>query len=335
MGLFTRQVAIDLGSATTRIQVPRRGVVLQEPTVLAKDPETDALVGVGVSVQDVIGRDSERAVASTPLVHGVIADFNSAQTLLKHYLIKASGRFHLTQPEAMMTIPSGATSTEQRALIDAGQQVGLKNVYLISTGVATALGAGLPVIEPRGQMVINIGSGVTEIAVLSLGGVVSSRSVRSGGSALTEQLIRTLKREYGLNVGWSTAEEVKRLIGTLSPKYKSSLNVSGRSQSKQALATIKLKSQDLRPLFELGLEKAVLATRGVLERTPPDLVADIAERGISLSGGGAYLHGITDYLGEKLKVKVELAQDPLLTSVKGAFIALTHLNDYKRSLLGL
>lgn len=335
MGLFTRQVAIDFGSASTRIQVPRRGVVLQEPTVLAKDPETDAVLAVGFSAQELIGRESERATATEPLVHGVISDFESAQILLKNYLIKASGRFHLTQPEAMMTIPSGATSTEQRALIDVGQQVGLKNVYLISTGVATALGAGLPVIEPRGHMVINIGSGVTEIAVLSLGGVVSSRSVRSGGSAITEMIARTLKREYGLSVGSSTAEEVKRLVGTLSPKHKSTLNVSGRTQGKQAVATIKLKSQDIRPLLDLGLEKVVLAARSVLERTPPDLVADIAERGISLSGGGAYLHGITDYLSGKLHVKVTLAQDPLLTSVKGAFIALTHLNDYKRSLLGL
>lgn len=310
-------------------------MVLQEPSVLARDPEDDSVLAVGQAAQELFGRDSARAEAIAPLSHGVIADFGAAQTVLRHYLIKASGRFHLTQPEAMLTIPSGATSTEQRALIDVGQQVGLKNVYLISTGVAAALGSNLPIIEPRGHMVINIGSGVTEIAVLSLGGVVSSRSVRSGGAAMTELLARTLKREYGLGVGLSTAEEAKRLLGTLSPKHKSTLRINGRSHGKQAVTSIKLKSQEIRPLFELGLEKTVLAARSVLERTPPDLVADIAERGISLSGGGAYLHGLPQYLSDKLQVQVELSQDPLLTCVKGAFIALTHLNDYKRSLLGL
>lgn len=335
MGLLTRQIAIDFGSGTTRMYVPRRGVVLQEPTVLARDPEDDTILAVGLAAQELIGRDSERVEAVMPLVHGVIADFAAASTLLKGYLVQASGRFHLTQPEAMLTIPSGATSTEQRALIDIGQQVGLKNVYLIPNAVATALGANLPVIEPRGHMVLNMGSGVSEIAVLSLGGVVNSRSVRFGGAGLTELIARTVKREYGISIGLSTAEDAKRLVGTLDPKHKSSLKISGRAPGKQAVASVKLKSQDLRPLLEVGLEKVVLSVRAVLERTPPDLVADIAERGISLSGGGAYLHGLPQYLSQKLQVKVELAQDPLLTAVKGAFMALTHLNDYKRSLLGL
>lgn len=336
MGLLTRQLAIDFGTGTTRICVRGRGVVVQEPTVLARDPETDKTLAVGRSAQELIGRSSERAEAVLPLSHGVIADFDSARELLRTFVLQASGRFHLTPPDAMLTIPSGATSTEQRALIDVGNAVGIKNVYLIPGTVAAALGAGLPVIEPRGQMVINIGAGVTEIAVLSLGGVVAQRSLRVGGNSLTELVARTIKRDFGLSVGQSTAEEVKRIVGTLNAKHKSSMQVRGRGQNRSAAAgVVKIKSQHLRPSLEAGLEKVVLGTRSVLERTPPDLVADIAERGISLSGGGGYLNGLEDYLSNKLQVRVELAQDPLLTSVKGAFMALTNLSDYKRSLLGL
>jgi len=335
MGLFVRQLAIDFGTSTTRICVRGRGVVVQEPTVLARDPETDQTLAVGRLAQELIGRTSERAEAVTPLSHGVIADFESAQELLKTFVIQASGRFHLTQPDAMITIPSGATSTEQRALVDVGNSVGLKNVYLIPSSVATALGAGLSIVEPRGQMVINIGAGVTEIAVLSLGGVVAQRSLRAGGNSLTEHVARSIKRDYGLSIGLATAEEVKRIIGTLDPKQKSSMRVRGRGHGRSAAHDIKLKSQQIRPVFEIGLEKVVMGARSVLERTPPDLVADIAERGISLSGGGAYLNGLAGYLTDKLQVKVEQAQDPLLTTVKGACMALTNLSDYKRSLLGL
>lgn len=335
MGLFTRQLAIDFGTGTTRICIRGKGVVVQEPSVLARDPETDRTLAVGRLAQDLIGRTSERAEAVIPLTHGVIADFDSAQELLRTFIAQASGRFHLTQPDAMMTIPSGATSTEQRALVDVGNAVGLKNVYLIPGTVAAALGAGLAIIEPKGQMVINIGADVTEIAVLSLGGVVAQRSLRSGGNALSEQVVRTVKRDFGLTIGLSTAEEVKRIIGTLNPKQKNSMRVRGRGQGRTAAGVVKIKSQQLRPSLEIGLEKVVLGARSVLERTPPDLVADIAERGISLSGGGAYLNGLDDYLSRKLQVKVTIAQDPLLTTVKGAFMALTNLSDYKRSLLGL
>jgi rod shape-determining protein MreB len=335
MGLFTRQLAIDFGTSTTRICIRGRGVVLQEPTVLAHDPNTEQTLAAGRLAQELVGRSSERAEAVTPLTHGVIADFDSAQELLRTFIIQATGRFHLTQPDAMITIPSGATSTEQRALVDVGGAVGLKNVYLIPGSVAAALGSNLPIIEPRGQMVINIGAGVTEIAVLSLGGVVAQRSLRAGGNSLTELVARAIKRDFGINVGMATAEEVKRIIGTLDPKQKAVMRVRGRGHGKNAASEVKLKAQQLRPAFEIGLEKVVMGTRSVLEKTPPDLVADISERGIVLSGGGAYLNGLAGYLSDKLQVKVELAQDPLLTCAKGALMALTNLSDYKRSLLGL
>lgn len=330
-----RQLAIDFGTGTTRVCVRGRGVVVQEPTVLARDPETDNVLAVGRLAQELIGRTSERAEAVTPLSHGVIADFEAAQHLLRSFIIQASGRFHLTQPDAMITIPSGATSTEQRALVDVGNAVGMKNVYLIPGAVAAALGAGLPIIEPRGQMVINIGAGVTEIAVLSLGGVVAQRSLRVGGNSLTELIARAVKRDYGLNIGLATAEEVKRLVGTLNPKHKSVMRVRGRGHGPKPAPEIRLRSRQIRPIMEVGLEKVILGARAVIEKTPPDLVADIAENGVSLSGGGGYLHGLEGYLADKLQVKVKLAQDPLLTTVKGAYMALTNLSDYKRSLLGI
>lgn len=330
-----RQLAIDFGTGTTRICVRGRGVVVQEPTVLARDPETDAILAVGRAAQELVGRTSERAEAISPLTHGVIADFETAQQLLSRFVVQASGRFHLTQPDAMLTIPSGATSTEQRALVDVGNAIGLKNVYLIPGAVAAALGAGLPIVEARGQMVINIGAGVTEIAVLSLGGVVAQRSLRMGGNSLTELIARAVKRDSGLSIGLSTAEEVKRLVATLDPKHKAVMKVRGRGHGAKPAPELKIRSRQIRPVMAAGLEKVVMGARSVLEKTPPDLVADIAEHGISLSGGGAYLHGLEGYLSDRLQVKVQLAQDPLLTTVKGAYMALTNLTDYKRSLLGI
>lgn len=335
MSILQRRLAIDLGTSTTRVYVRKKGIAVQEPSIVARSNDDDKIIAIGAQAEAMLGRQTEDITVSKPLVNGVIADFNGTQKMLRYFISQASGRFHLSQPEAMITIPSGATSTEQRAIIDAGKQASLRNVYLIPAGVAAALGAGLPIIEPRGRMIIDIGSGTTEVAVLSLGGVVASRSIRVGGDQVNEIIARSIKRNFGVIIGNNTAEEVKRLIGTLSTKHEATMTINGRTTTDGQPQTLELHSDDIRPYIEASMEKIILATRNVLEKTPPDLVSDIVEQGVTLSGGGSYTHGIEDYLSRKLHIEAELAQDPLLCSVKGAFLALTHLADYKRSLLGL
>lgn len=309
--------------------------MVQEPSLVAKTSDEEKIIAVGQAAEDMLGRQTENIEITRPLVNGVIADFSATRHMLEHFIRQASGRFFISQPEAMITVPSQATSTEQRAVIDAGKRAGLRQVYLIPAGVAAALGAGLPIIEPKGHMIIDIGSGTTEIAVLSLGGVVASRSVRVGGDHVNESIVRSIKRNFGVLVGASSAEEIKRIIGTLSTKHEATMTISGRTTTDGQPHALDLHSDDIRPYIEASLEKIILACRSVLEKTPPDLISDIVEQGITISGGSAYTDGIEQYLSKKLNVKVSLAQDPLLCSVKGAFMALTHLADYKRSLLGL
>ena len=335
MGFLQRQLAIDLGTANTRIYVGGGGIVLNEPSVIARERDDDSVLAVGNAAEELMGREPEKIEVLRPLTSGVIADFAGAKIMLETFIRRASGRWHLSQPEAMVTVPSGATSTEQRAVIDLGRRAGLKNTYLIASGVAAALGAGLPVIEPKGQMIIDIGSETTEIVVMSLGGVVASRSVRLGGANITEAIMRSIKRIHGVQIGSGSAEEAKRLIGSVADKAKYKMKVHGRASVKGKPQTLQLTSKDLKPTLESNLERIVLAARGVLEKTPPDLVSDIVENGMTISGGGAQLDGLGKYLEDKLHTAVKLAQDPQLCAAKGAFIAITHLNDYKRSLLGI
>lgn len=335
MGFFQRQLAIDLGTGNTRIYVRGGGIVLNEPSVIARERDSDTVVAVGAAAEELMGREPEKIEVSRPLVSGVIADFAGAKVMLETFIRRASGRWHLSQPEAMITVPSGATSTEQRAVIDVGRRAGLRNTYLIPSGVSAALGAGLPIIEPKGHMIIDIGSETTEVAVLSLGGVVASRSIRLGGASITEAIMRSIKRTQGVQIGAGSAEEAKRLVGTLKPKSKAKMKVHGRANVKGKPQTLEITAADLKPTLENNLERIILAARSVLEKTPPDLVSDIVENGLNLSGGGSQLDGLEDYLGDKLQTDAKLAQDPELCAVKGAFIAITHLNDYKRSLLGI
>ena len=335
MGFLQRQLAIDLGTGNTRVYVRGGGIVLNEPSVIARERDSDMILAVGAAAEELMGREPEKIEVSRPLVSGVIADFAGAKIMLETFIRRASGRWHLSQPEAMITVPSGATSTEQRAVIDVGRRAGLRNTYLIPSGVSAALGAGLPIIEPKGHMIIDIGSETTEVAVLSLGGVVASRSIRLGGANITEAIMRSIKRTHGVQIGAGSAEEAKRLVGTLKPKSKSKMKIHGRANVKGKPQTLEITAADLKPTLENNLERIILAARSVLERTPPDLVSDIVENGLNLSGGGSQLDGLEDYLGEKLQTESKLAQDPELCAVKGAFIAITHLNDYKRSLLGI
>jgi rod shape-determining protein MreB len=313
-----------------------KGLVADEPTLIARSVISGKLLAIGVEAEDMIGRAGPDVELLKPLSSGVIADFSATVSYLKHLISLSIGRWHLSQPIAMITVQSGATSTEQRAVLDAGRRAGLKSVYLIPSGVASAIGAGLPIIEPSGHMIIDIGSESTEMAVLSLGGVVSRRSLRYGGQAINDVLIRTIKREHGLLIGQHTADDIKRLLVQLGKKQsRSSLRIRGRWIANGNPATLTLDTDSIRVYVESSLERLVSMARSIMEKTPPDLIADIIDNGLVLSGGGAMLQGIDHYLSQRLNVPCKVAHDPMLCGVKGAYLAMSNLNDYRRSLLGL
>lgn len=336
MAIFSKKIGIDLGTSRTRIYIPRKGIVIDEPSVVAKNVENDKIVAVGVDAIDMLGRTPQQLEAYYPLQSGVIADFGAAEQMLRNFVQKAIGRFHIQKPEAMITVSVSATSTEQRAVIDVGHESGIQNVYLIYSPVAAALGASIPVIEPKGHMIVDIGSGTTEIAVLSLGGIVAKEALRIGGKAMNEAIIKYFRRTHKVHIGFNTAEDAKLKIGAVDDEFdEQKLTIHGRNLSDSLPKSIDIKSRDLRPHLESVFDRIIIAVRNAIEKTPPDLVSDIAQYGIILSGGVAQLKGIEEYLSRKLNTPCFMAQDPLLCNAKGTYYALNHLDEYKRSLLGL
>ncbi|MCE7936961.1 rod shape-determining protein [Candidatus Saccharibacteria bacterium CPR2] len=336
MAIFSKKIGIDLGTSRTRIYIPRKGIIVDEPSVVAKNTENDKIVAVGLDAIDMLGRTPEQLEAYYPLQNGVIADFGAAEQMLRNFVQKAIGRFHIQKPEAMITVSVSATSTEQRAVLDVGHEAGIQNVFLIYSPVAAALGASIPVIEPKGHMIVDIGSGTTEIAVLSLGGIVTKEAVRVGGKAMDEAITRYFRRTHNMHIGLNTAEETKLKIGAVHDEFDDQkMTVRGRNLSDSLPKSVDVKGRDLRPHLEGVFDRIILAVRNAIERTPPDVVSDIVGQGIVLSGGVAQLNGIEEYLSRKLNTPCFMAQDPLLCNAKGTYYALSHLDEYKRSLLGL
>lgn len=333
MGLATRKLAIDLGSSTTRIYVPRKGIVLSQPSLVAKDEAIDQFVAIGEEAVDMAGRSPDTMTIINPLQSGVIADFGAATAMLKYFLGLAIGRFQIKKPEAMITVSGTATSTERRALIDAGREAGLQQVFLIRGSVAAALGAGLPLTEPRGNLIVDIGAGTTEIGVFSLGGIVAQGAIRVGGNAIDDAIQRFMRREHGMQIGNEETHRIKTEFLSLKTQESHTMTVHGRSTLQGLPKSTSVKLPHLQAYVETTLERIVIAIRRVLEQTPPDLISDIIRHGLVLSGGSAQLRGLPEYFTKRLHVACIVAQDPELCAIKGAHMALTHLDDYKRSLL--
>lgn len=333
MALVDKKVAIDLGSEMTRVYLPRKGLVLSQPSILAREEADESIVAIGEEAIDMAGRSPDTIAVLNPLQAGVIADFGATRILLKSFLHQTIGRFRLRKPEGMITVSGSATSTERRALIDAGTESGLQHVYLIRSSVASALGAGLPITEARGNAIVDIGAGTTEIGIFSLGGIVAHDALRIGGQTLDDAIARFLRREHGLIAGREELRRIKHNFLNLHELENHSLTVHGSSTIQGGPKSAQIKLHHLQPQAEVAVERIVIAIRRVLDRTPPDLVGDIIKHGLILAGGGAQLTGLPEYLSKHLRVGVVVAQDPELCAIKGAHIALTHLEDYKRSLL--
>lgn len=336
LSMFGKKLAIDLGTTNILVYEPKRGIVINEPSVVAISTADGQVMAIGDEAKEMLGRTPDTIVASHPLKDGVIADFGITQAMIKHYIAKVLGGFRLTRPDIMVTVPAGATSTERRAVVDATLAAGARAAYIIREPIAAALGADIPIAAAAGNMVVDIGGGTTEIAIMSLGGVVAQNSVRVGGNRLDAAIADGVRRSHNLAIGAQTAEQIKMELGSATILAKDKhLEVRGRDVVAGLPKTVSISSNEITKAIGDELEKIVLAIKAVLEQTPPELSSDIIDRGMVLTGGGSKLKNLDRLLTKITGVPCIVADDAQLCVVRGAGIALDNLDEYKRSLAGL
>lgn len=312
LGFFSSDMGVDLGTANTLVYVKGRGIVLMEPSVVAVQAGTNNVLAVGEEAKRMLGRTPGSIVAIRPMRDGVIADFDITEAMLRYFIRKVHNRRALVAPKVVVAVPSGITEVEKRAVKDSAEQAGAREVYLIEEPMAAAIGVGLPVQEPAGNMVIDIGGGTTEVAIISLAGIVFSKSVRVGGDEMDEALIQYMKRTYNLMIGERTAEELKIAIGSAYPvEEETTLDVKGRDLVAGLPKTLKVNSEEVRQALAEPVATIVELVRIALERCPPELSADLVDRGLILAGGGALLRGFDKLLAEETGLPVHLADNPL------------------------
>ena len=312
MSFIGRDMAVDLGTANTLVYVRGRGVVLNEPSVVAINQTSGGILAVGADAKKMIGRTPGNIVAIRPLKDGVIADFDTTERMLRYFIQKVHKRRHLAKPRIVVCVPSGITGVEQRAVKDAGYAAGARKVYIIEEPMAAAIGAGLPVHEPMGNMVVDIGGGTTEVAVISLGGIVTAQSIRVGGDELDNAIIHYVKKEYSLLLGERTAEEIKMAIGSAFPvPDEPHAEIRGRDLVSGLPKTIVVSAEEIRKALEEPVNQIVDAVKTTLDKCPPELSGDIMDRGIVLTGGGALLKGLDERLKHETGMPILIADNPL------------------------
>jgi rod shape-determining protein MreB and related proteins len=336
--LLSRDLAIDLGTANTLIHIRGMGIVLNEPSVVAVQQDARGgrrVIAVGRVAKEMLGRTPGSIVVTRPMKDGVIADFEIAATMLEYFINSAHGRRKFVRPRIIIGIPSGITEVEKRAVREAAESAGAREVYLIQQPMAAAIGVGLPVTEPSGNMIVDIGGGTSDVAVISLGGIVCSHSVRIAGDKMDEAIIQHIKRKYNLLIGELTAELIKIGIGTAYPTEEElTMDIRGRDLVAGVPRALTVTSSEIREALSEPINRIVEAVKVTLERTPPELAADIAERGIVLVGGGALLKNLDTLLREETGLPVSLAEDPLSVVVIGAGKALEDLDVLRRVAAG-
>ena len=334
LGRFGRDMGVDLGTANTLVYVRRVGIVLREPSVVAKRLEDGQVLAVGEAAKRMIGRTPGDIVATRPLRDGVIADFDTTAQMLQYFIKRAADGRMWIRPRVVVGIPSGCTEVEKRAVIDATIQAGARDAFLIEEPMAAAIGAGLPVSEPIGSLVVDIGGGTTEVAVIALGGIVTSKSIRVAGDECDEAIIQYARRAYNLLIGERSAEEIKIAIGSAFPdREERAVDVRGRDLVSGLPRTIRMTSSEIREAMAEPVQAIVDAVKQTLERTPPELSADIVDRGIILAGGGALLRGIDRLLAEETGMPVSLTEDPLAAVVMGTGRVLEEIETLKKVLV--
>lgn len=315
---FTEEVGIDLGTANVLVYIKGKGIVLNEPSVVAINRDTDEILAVGEEARLMLGRTPANIIAVRPLRDGVISDYDVTERMLKYFIRKSCGSGRFFRPKIMVCVPSGVTEVEKRAVREAATQAGGKTVYLMEEPVAAAIGAGIDISKPDGTMVIDIGGGTTDIAVISLGGIVASESIKMAGDKFDDHIVRYMAKEHNLYIGERTAEELKMTIGTAYPREEVvTMECRGRDRVTGLPKTVEITSEEMMNALKEPLDSIVEAVHIVLEQTPPELAADISTSGITITGGGALLYGIDRRIQESIGIQVNIAEDPKECVAKG------------------
>jgi rod shape-determining protein MreB len=334
MGFFSKKLGIDLGTANTLVYVPWRGIVLNEPSVVAVSEVDNRILAVGIEAKSMIGKTPDSIIAYRPMRDGVIADYRVTEAMLRYFIDKALGKWNIFKPEVMVSVPAGVSSTERRAVVEAAIKAGAKNAYVVKEPILAAIGAGIPIYEPKGHMIVDIGGGTTDVAVISLGGIVACTSVKCAGNRIDHAIADYIKKTFNLAIGDQTAEEVKVKIGSAVPMEEELvMTVKGRDFLSGLPRSIELKSNEIVKAIGKELREMIKAIKDVLQETPPELAADIIDHGIIMTGGSSQLRNLPELVYRRTGVKAILADEALYCVVKGTGIALEHLDTYKRSII--
>lgn len=332
--MFESKIGIDLGTANTLVFLPKRGIIINEPTVVAISLDDNRVLAVGQEAKDMLGRTPETIVASRPMKDGVIADYRVTEAMLRYFINKALGNIRFFRPEVMISVPGGITSTERRAVVDAAMAAGARGAYVIKETVAAAIGAGIPIAEARGNLIIDIGGGTTDVAVLSLGGIVNSTSVRVAGNRLDQAIAEFVRKKHGIAIGDRTAEEIKINIGSaLASSDQEVMEVKGRDMVSGLPKTVTVSANEVVEAIQDELREIVRAVKTVLQETPPELASDIMDKGMIMTGGSALLRNLNHFIAQSIGVPCFVAEDALLCVAKGTGVALDNLESYKKSIL--
>ncbi len=332
--MIIRKLGIDLGTANTLVFVPKKGIVINEPSVVAISVDDNRVVAIGAEAREMLGRTPEIIRTYKPLKDGVIADYRVTKAMLRYFINKAMGNWHIFQPDVMISVPVGITSTEKRAVIDAAREAGAREAYVVKEPILAALGANIPINSAAGNMIVNIGGGTTEVAVIALGGIVASASVRVAGNKTDDAIVEYIRKKYNMAIGERTAEEVKMKIGTALPiREKSELEIRGLDLTEGLPRNLTLAANEIAEAINGPMKEIIQAVKNVLSETPPELAADVMDRGMIVAGGGALLRNVDELLRKATGVNAYIAEEPLFCVAKGTGVVLDNLEVYKKSII--
>ena len=334
MGIFSKKLGIDLGTTSVLVYVPGKGVVLKEPSVVAVSEEDNKILAIGLEAKKMIGKTPENVIAYRPMRDGVIADYRVTEAMLRYYIKKALGKWNITKPEVLVSVPAGVTSTERRAVIEASLKAGAKNAYIVKEPILAAIGAGIPIYESVGHMIVDIGGGTTDVAVISLGGIVAAISVKCAGNKIDISIADYVKKNFNLAIGDRTAEDIKIKIGSAIPLDEElTLTIKGRDFVTGLPRSLDVKTNEIVKAIHQELKEIVKAIKDVFQDTPPELASDIIDRGIIMTGGTSQLRNLPELIYRRTGVKAILADNPIYCVARGTGIALEHLDVYKKSII--
>lgn len=334
MNLFSKKLGIDLGTANTLVYMPNKGIVLNEPSVVAVSEQDNTILAIGLEAKEMIGKTPESIIVYRPMKDGVIADYRVTEAMLRYFISKSLGKYNLFKPDVMVSVPAGITSTERRAVVEAAVRAGAKNAYVVKEPILAAIGAGIPIHESKGHMIMDIGGGTTDVAVISLGGIVASTSVKCAGDKIDQAIADYIKKTFNLAIGDKTAEAIKVKIGAAIPlEEEITITVKGRDFIQGLPRTAQISTNEIVKAIDKELRTMINAVKDVLALTPPELASDIIDDGIIMTGGSSQLRNLADLIYRRTGVKARVADEPLLCVAKGTGEALNHLDTYKKAIL--